>query len=196
VTITATGPIVWTNDTEDSERASGGISRYGVYLDQRRSWFDFGDMSAAEFAAVCWQIATSPIMAPGYVQHLPEIQSIGTARNDDGALAMLLSIALPHHALANRTALTRHQAQDWAYEPVWGGTGTRRREPEHRTAPIVLATASILLPVPDTQLLAPPSTDPGSGLTKWAKGAVTNLAIYTSTHAAPLIEALLGEVAR
>jgi hypothetical protein len=134
-------------------------------------------------------------MAPGYVQYHPEIQSIGTARNDDGVLAMLLSIALPHHALANRTALSRHRAQDWAYEPVWGGTGIRR-EPELRTAPIVLATASILLPVPNTQLLAPPSTDPGSGLTKWAKGAVTNLAIYTSTHAAPLIEALLGEVAR
>ncbi|MEU0521959.1 hypothetical protein [Streptosporangium sp. NPDC006007] len=72
---TTTGTAYRIDHDTDSDRASDGISRYSAYVRQNAGKFSwaFEERDAVEFAAVAFEIASSPIMSPGYVLDHPRI---------------------------------------------------------------------------------------------------------------------------
>ncbi|HEV3355361.1 MAG TPA: hypothetical protein VG247_01135 [Pseudonocardiaceae bacterium] len=87
-----------TDDRYDRDRASNGRSRYGSYLAIHRHLFLDEDVPTAQvdwFAFSAWEIATSPIMAPGYVHTHPRVISTEPHWDDDGRPALTVHLAAP-----------------------------------------------------------------------------------------------------
>lgn len=89
-----------TNTDEEYDRycAIGGPSRYGEYLISHRNLFLRGDTltdDPAMFAIAAWQVATAPIMAPGYVHTHDHIRSVHVHRDHDGQLLAGIELAVP-----------------------------------------------------------------------------------------------------
>ncbi|PWI43193.1 hypothetical protein [Streptomyces sp. ICBB 8177] len=177
----------------DRERASDGLSRFGVYLRQNAAPLtDPGwPLSAAEFAASVWRIATEPVMSPGYIRTRPDLRAITPAWDEaTGKLLFEVHLPLPHQALADRRAVPPRW-RDWQHESVFG-------EDEHRWwaepdggRPAVLTTCVIRLPVDDSWHLPEPGhLTPGHALTVAAKQSVAAVAARLNEHAGPVVAAL------
>ncbi|MEV4611667.1 hypothetical protein AB0K43_03565 [Kitasatospora sp. NPDC049258] len=165
-----------TDDSYDRSRASDGDSRYGAYLALHPHLLnDDGEpLRPVSFAAVAWMVATSPIMAPGYVRVRPDLHAITAVITDDGRLALRITVPLRHHALTHRPGRVldwQREHNPWA-DQRWAALETP--EPSDRTA--VLVTADLIVPVPDRLLITPGTTRPGPAMTRAAKAAVRALA--------------------
>ncbi|GAA4869692.1 hypothetical protein [Kitasatospora terrestris] len=180
-----TRTLALADDTHDRTHASDGHSRYGTYLDLNAGLLhdDGHPLTAAGFAFSAWQIATSPVMAPGYVRVRPDLHSLTVvSAGDDGRdVALRITVPLRHRALA---AWPARMVADWQADP-WatdrGFTALAEPEPAGRTA--LLVTATVLLPVPAHVLHTPTAAEPSPEMTRQAKQAVKALTRWTNDHA-------------
>ncbi|MFF2076368.1 hypothetical protein ACFVXG_16605 [Kitasatospora sp. NPDC058162] len=187
------GTLAFVDDVHDREHASNGDSRYGSYLARNaRLLHDDGQpLTAAEFACSAWQIATSPVMSPGYVRIRPDLHNITvvSATGDNRDVALRIEMPLRHAALAHRPD---RRLNDWQPD-LWStdrGPFQRLFEPDADKA-LLLTTATLLLPVPDHLLIEPGSAKPGQIMTIEAKSVVKELTIWANAHA-HLVNDLLG----
>ncbi len=186
------------DDADDRDRASDGVSRFGVYLRQHAA--DLRDCDAPldtdEFAAAVWRIAGSPVMAPGYVRLRPDVHAITPTWSEDGAAGLMFDVRLrlPRTALlAGRTAVPAGWS-DWRTERHWED-GDRYRwwsEPAS-TRPALLTTTVIRLPVDATWTLPSPRTAEGPRLVTDAKRSVAAVAAAVNRLAGPVVATLRGE---
>ncbi|MGX4738437.1 hypothetical protein [Kitasatospora griseola] len=173
------------DDVSDRRDASDGHSRFGSYLarNAHRLHDDGRPLSAQDFAFAVWRIATAPIMSPGYLRFRPDLHAVTLVphREDLDRVAIRIDVPLRHHRLAARPD---HRLADWQRD-VWATADgfTALAEPRHTGRTALLATATLLLPVPDHVLIAPTATEPGWRMTSQAKDAVTALVIWANAHA-------------
>ncbi|MFJ8624250.1 hypothetical protein ACIRD3_15575 [Kitasatospora sp. NPDC093550] len=185
--------LVVVDDTADREDASDGHSRYGAYLAQHADDFrdDGQPLRPVEFAIAAWRVATSPVMAPGYVTVRPDVDRVEVYVDHDGGAQFCAKVGLRHSQLAHRPA---GRSLDWERAP-WSRSNESWPvlvSPERTDRPAVLVTATVLLPIPDRILITPTTTRPGHTLTHQAKTVVGALAEYANRHLAPLVADLLG----
>ncbi|MEY9944715.1 hypothetical protein [Kitasatospora sp. GAS1066B] len=180
------------DDAYDRERASNGSSRYGAYLDQHAHRFidDGYPLDEVAFAAVAWQVATSPIMAPGYVRIRPDLGAVTAHVTEEYKLVLRVDVPIRQSSLGHHPAgLT-----NWSTErPALFDTGSWRPlvEPERLTRTALLATATLLIPVPRALLEEPAAKGPGALLTIEAKESVATLVDLLNRHA-HLVNELTG----
>ncbi|MEV7600471.1 hypothetical protein AB0O91_24160 [Kitasatospora sp. NPDC089797] len=191
------GTLAVADDFHDRRDASDGYSRYGSYLARKASLLhdDGQPLTAAEFARAAWQIATSPIMSPGYVHIRPDLHGITvvSTTGDTRDVALRIDIPLRHAALAHRPD---RRLGDWQPDP-WGTGRDPYRSLWEPYGPnpgktYLLTTATLLLPVPDHLLIEPGTAKPGWSMTIEAKSVVNELVVWANAHA-HLVTDLLGE---
>ncbi|WP_018385283.1 hypothetical protein [Wenjunlia vitaminophila] len=193
--------LVLLDEVTDQERASDGVSRYGVYLAAAAQDFqiwpdaDAPHTDPAYFAVTAWRIATSPIMDPAYAVTRPDLTAI-TAHIDDEAGDLVVDIAVPltHRALARRPG---YPWQDWrTSRPVTGdpaGHWPRTPPPGPRCA--ILTTATVRLNGRDWPLPTPTATS-GPTLLAEAKQAIEVIADRVNTEAGHIVAQLLAGESR
>ncbi|GGQ66196.1 hypothetical protein [Kitasatospora griseola] len=184
---------------DDKERASDGRSRYGSYLalNARHLHDDGQPLSPAAFAAAAWRIATSPVMAPGYVRIRPDLASLTVVSAEDDGSSLLLRLAVPvrHQALAHRPA---GRPADWAaYRSPWTEDRFARLiEPEQLDRTALLVTAELVRPVSGRLLVDPSTARPGPRMTHEAKQVVNSLVEYANDSLGGAVANLLAGGAR
>ncbi|MFP5375161.1 MAG: hypothetical protein ACLGIO_00065 [Acidimicrobiia bacterium] len=95
----------WSIDEDwDRTRASDGHSRYGAYLDARlHELLEGRQVRPEEWVAWCWQVATPPVMSPGYAAWSDPIESTSCWRSDaDGRLVATVVVRVPASGLVAR----------------------------------------------------------------------------------------------
>ncbi|MFJ9693424.1 hypothetical protein [Kitasatospora sp. NPDC101183] len=176
------GTLAVVDDKYDREYASDGGSRYGAYLARKARLLheDGQPLTAAEFARAAWQIATSPVMSPGYVRVRPDLHAVTVVPAEDNEVALRIEVPLRHHALAHRPD---HRLGDWQPDPWSNDDDFRRLIEPYTDKALLLATATLLLPVPDHLLIEPGSAEPGRIMTIEAKSVVQELTVWANAHA-------------
>ncbi|MDI5971423.1 hypothetical protein POF50_019130 [Streptomyces sp. SL13] len=183
------------DDAYDRDRASNGDSRFGAYLlarlDGLREGFAFE--SAGEFALAVWQIATSPVMSPGYVRLCPDVDCVTTWWADDNSCTLHFDVhvRLPRTDLAAARPLLRGW-KDWQLAPrdPDGSLYRARWEPEH-AGNALLTTTVVHLAVTDAWDLPAPTGV--ARLAADAKQTVAAVATAINHQAGPAVAALRGE---
>jgi hypothetical protein len=125
--MTATSPrVCWVDSDWDRSRASDGVSRYGAYLRGHTELFDpwrdaLGGITEdpGEFAIAAFQVATSPIMSPGYVRWHPRVldHQVGYGEDPDpGRLVVKVALAtsLPMCLGSPWWRWTTYMGRDWS----------------------------------------------------------------------------------
>ncbi|KAB2351603.1 hypothetical protein [Actinomadura rudentiformis] len=180
------------NETDDRDRASDGVSRYGAYLRQRPELFaDWDDDSAvttdpADFVRSAWQVATPPVLT-GYTEWTAErVQNITCTNSEhDGSLIVRVQIAVPRpRALDNLPGWAdwdRHNFGDPGFYTPYDDDLARR--------PAMLTSILLLVNIPNHQLYTPQAA-PGQLLVDDAKAAIHRLAALLDAHLAPVLDAL------
>lgn len=186
------GKPFWIDLDHDYERASDGRSRYGAYIRERAGWFtDIGThQPTAEFAALAWRIATSPIMSPPLVHAHPRIISAVLSRsNYDGSLCAAVSVVAP---LPQQ--LHRLRPADGGYFRDWNtglfGGYEDVGEQDLATAPYLLTTVDLHTTIALTDVPAIESVPTGQLLVYQGIAVIESLLPVLNAHVGPLIEAL------
>ncbi|MEV7422847.1 hypothetical protein [Streptomyces sp. NPDC091212] len=184
------GILARIDDEYDRTNASDGISRYGAYLNQHTPDFhEYGEpdtpLPAPEFAAAAWRVATAPVMSPGYVRLRPDITAVDCAFTDDGLLMLMVTMPVPHSALAARVP---YAWRDWERDRYGFTEGPYQRlvEPE---GPAILVSAEIRIVVNG---LAAPEHVRGPGLLDDARTALGVLVHRLNGAAGPAAELPAG----
>lgn len=189
--------LVRTDDAYDRDRASDGHSRLGAYLADRLDRFhEYGEpdtpLTAEEFAAAVWEVATSPVMSPGYVRTRPDLGHVRLAFAEDGSgLVARVAVPLPHSALRTRLPYAwrgwetdRHGlADEGPYRQLVAPADDR---------PAALVAAELSAPLAGCELHTPCSTR-GHGLVADAKRALRLLVRHVNTHAGPMVATVHGQ---
>ncbi|TMR27356.1 hypothetical protein [Actinomadura geliboluensis] len=174
------------HDAYDRDRASDGVSRYGVYLRQHADRFDWEEpvtTDPALFARAAWEVATSPIMSPPYVDWTAErLQSVAfTTSEHDGSLIARVQVAVPRPvALAGVRGFG-----DW---DRWNGGYHEPYDDAVARCPAML-TSTLLLFTIDTGDLWRPLRVPDLDV-RDAKRAVKRLAAALDARLSPVVRAL------
>jgi hypothetical protein len=185
--------VCWIDADWDRSQASDGVSRYGAYLRGHTSLFDpwHGEdvpdgitQDPGEFAIAAFQVATGPIMSPGYLCWHPRVQDYKVSHGDNpepGRLVCKLTLA---------TALPL-----WLGSPWWSWTeylGRDWREPDDdRHA--ALASLVLRWPLPVTRLPRPSRpTRPGVPNLADAMASVRALVAAFNATAGPVLARLEG----
>jgi hypothetical protein len=95
--------VCWTNRDHDRRSAAEGVGRYGAYLKLHAARFDPWQEAPGkvtrdpvDFAAAAFQVATGPIMSPGYVGWHGRVQGHHAGRSaHDGRLVVAVTLAVP-----------------------------------------------------------------------------------------------------
>jgi hypothetical protein len=171
---TATSVAFSTNDAYDRDMASDGRSRYGAYLRQKADMFRDGDdwtENSVRFALTAWQIAQSPIMAPGYVRSHPRVLHNCEHWDDEGrgALTIQLATALPTQVARSVRSL------GWC---DWERHDQRWVEPYDNDRPAAFASIFVRVPLSPDSLPAPSyhSRTPDTGIAQLAVHVICGLA--------------------
>jgi hypothetical protein len=194
--------LVAVDDRYDREYASNGVSRFGAYLKQNASLFRDGwsDEPApikdpAEFAVHAWQVATGPIMAPGYVRFRPDLHGVKLHRDDDdGSLYVDVHVPLPHAYIGRGTSRFPYSWQDWELERDYDGEGYRgMQEPRENKRLSVLASAVVRVPGREWTGLITPTAYEGRTLLDEAREALFVVTQCINDDAAPIVAQLLDD---
>ncbi|MGW6602571.1 group I intron-associated PD-(D/E)XK endonuclease [Streptomyces sp. NPDC055036] len=97
------------NTVNDQDKASHGVSRYGVYRARHLSGFhEHGEyhvpLPAAEFAATTSRVTTAPIMSPGYVRLRSDVARVTDTVTEDGRLMLVANCPRPPQRPGNAPA--------------------------------------------------------------------------------------------
>ena len=194
--------LVYVDDDYDLENASDRVSRYGAYLRQRPDKFRDGWSedpepihTPEEFAVHAWQVATAPVMVPGYARVRPDLHAVTLHRDDeDGALYADIHIPLRHHHIGGGPKRFPYSWQDWDSEPDYDSeTFVRLLEPRGMKKPSVLATAVVRVPGRDWPNLVHPTAYEGRTLLDEARQAVFTVAQHINDDAGPIVARLLQD---
>ncbi|MFD0687340.1 hypothetical protein [Actinomadura fibrosa] len=181
------------HDAEDRDRASDGVSRYGVYLRRHpRLFTDFEDPVTVDpvlFVIGAWQVATAPIMSPPYLDWTAErLLSVELSGSEhDGSLIARCQFA------ADRPAALREVGgfADWQCDAGWSGVRGYQAPDDDVLArgPVMLTSTAVLWSIPADRLYAPADA-PETLTTIDAKQAVRRLAELLDARLAPVLAAL------
>jgi hypothetical protein len=177
------------DDRDDRERASDGRSRYGAYLRQHAAAFADSDGPTddpAWFALTAWEIANSPIMAPGYITCHPRVINTVGEWDDEhrAALAVTLATPLPPDIAA---AIPWPRWRGW--ERHGHGDNVPWRAPFDNDHPAAYAALTLRVPLP-ADVLPAPCYQAGSPDVDTAKYAVTIICELVNAQAAPILTVL------
>jgi hypothetical protein len=183
----------WTDEIYDRDYASDGVSRYGAYLYSRAHLFadldDDGPTSdAPTFAAVAFDIASSPVMAPGYVCHHSRVRHVSWCWDEDHRLAFEVQVVAPLPALIEKATSGRWAG--WKRDRSW--SGDTWWEPFDNDRPGAFTVVTVRVPLPVDLLPAPYYTARGVPDLSTAKLAVTAVCGQLNTHLAAILAALEG----
>lgn len=189
--------IARTDEEHDRARASNGSSRLGSYLDDRLDSFHEWDepltpLSAEEFAVAAWEVATSPMMSPGYVRTRADVGMVRVLRREDGE-GLLVSVAVPvrHSGLKVRLPFAW---RDWERNRYGVGDDDDYPQlvgPEDDGRPSVLVTAEVRAPL--VGALHTPTATRGAELHADAKAALRLLVDQVNAAAGPIVATMSGE---
>lgn len=167
------------DDDHDRTNASDGVSRYGAYVQKnldRFRGFDGEPLTVVEFTASAWQVATSPIMSPGYVRIRPDLTSITASVSEDREhLVVTINAPIRHDALATEQP---RGLRDWCRDPydTPGADGYHSLvEPEDHF-PALLVSVAVRQVFSGGQLYSPANPLFGNRLVQEAQHAVRVLA--------------------
>ncbi|TQM71167.1 hypothetical protein FHX41_4919 [Actinomadura hallensis] len=181
------------NDTDDRDRASDGVSRYGVYLRRYPKLFAAWDDGAAvtgdpcEFAAAAWQVATSPTMAPPYLGWTAErVQSVTFTHSEHApALIARVQVAVPRPAVLDGV----RGFVDWDRGDRWNRGYHVPDDAALSRCPAMLTSTLLAFHIPAGELYVP--ADAPEALTVHdAKASVKRLAERLSARLAPVLTVL------
>ena len=187
--IVVPAPLVRVDDEYDADYASDRGSRFGGYLRQRARMFaeDGEDLSAVAFAALAWQVASTPVMCPGYVRRRGDLEAIRAWHADEpGTLLVDVEVRLRIPGLLDGPATgwaswSRHLPGEGGYDAFL--------EPDD-IKPAVLVTAHVRVPIPAGELLEPKITRLGAVDVHEAKTAVSIVCRWVNETAGPVVEHL------
>jgi hypothetical protein len=197
MTATAASRVCWVDADWDRSHASDGVSRYGAYLRSHTNLFDPWHGQDApdgitrdpgEFAVAAFEVATGPIMSPGYVCWHPRVLDHQVSYGDDPdprrlVLKVTLATALPLWLGSPWWSWTEYLGRDWS-EPD-----------EDRHA--ALASLALRWPLPVTSLPQPTGpARPGQPNLADAKASVRALVAAINTTAGPVLARLEGGAGR
>jgi hypothetical protein len=206
---TITDKAFWIDTEYDKDRASDGISRYGAYVRQHIGDFaecwdgTWEDALPVHFAAHAWRVATSPIMAPGYVRKHPRVLAASLEHSYwDGSLVASVELITPWpRALVESGEWMQRTGKGWWHgwpEERIGGLGYYFPSDEdisHR--PYLMAKASLCFTVPDGQLPHPPADQPVEyELEDLARQSVAVLVTELNRIVEPVIQTLESSTTR
>lgn len=182
---TATEALWSIDEDEDRVRASDRFSRYGAYLDARLpELLDLEVRTPEEWVAWCWQVATPPVMSPGYVAWSGPVESTMCWRScADGRLVAAVVVRVPSSGLAARLP------RQWL---GWSSDGAGALV-EPRTACTALVRVTLEGPLYGDWPLAPEGLFDRvdrHGLVVAAKAAVAGVVDALDRRFAPAVEAL------
>src|SRR6266516_6091711 len=118
--------LCWVDENWDLVNASDRVSRYGAYLRGHTELFDPwqdapGGISrdAGEFAIAALQVATGPIMSPGYVRWHPRVldHQVGYGEDPDPSrlvVKVALATSLPLWLGSAWWSWTTYMGRDWS----------------------------------------------------------------------------------
>ena len=184
--MTTATEVLWSIDEDgDRARASDRFSRYGAYLDARLpQLLEMEVRTPEEWVAWCWQVATPPVMSPGYVAWSDPIESTSCWRScADGRLVTAVVVRVPSAGLSARLP---RPWQGWSRDR----TGALV---EPRAACSALVRVTLEGPLDGQWPLAPEGLFDRvdrHGLVVAAKGAVAGVVDELGRHFAPAVEAL------
>jgi hypothetical protein len=191
MTATRADQVCWVDEDWDRTNASDRVSRYGAYLRSHTKLFDpWQDApegiteDPGEFAVAALQVATGPIMSPGYVCWHPRVLdhtvSYGEDPNPDRlVLKVTLASSLPMWLGSPWWSWTTYMGRDWS-EPD---------DDKHAA----LARLELRWPIPVATLPRPrPPAGPGQPNLQDAKAAVRSLVAAINQTAGPVLAKLEG----
>ncbi len=170
-----------TDDGYDRENAGDRRSRYGAYLAQHRHLFLDEGVPTAQvdwFAFSAWDIATSPIMSPGYVRTHARVLGTDPHWDDDGRPAIAVRLVAP--APPRVRDVLGSDFQTW--RPQWDLDGEvyAWTEPWDNATASAFATLTLRVPIP-ADVLPTPRYRSGIPDLATAKHAVTTLCTVANT---------------
>jgi hypothetical protein len=185
--------VCWVDAAWDYAHASDGVSRYGAYLRGHTKLFepwrgedtpDGITCDPGEFAGAAFQVATGPIMSPGYVCWHPRVldHKVSNGENPEPGrlvLKVTLATALPLRLGAPWWSWTEYLGRDW-----------REPDDDRHAAP---ARLELRWPLPVTGLPHPrPPRQPGQPNLADAKASVRALVAAINATAGPVLAKLEG----
>jgi hypothetical protein len=187
----AAGQVCWVDADWDRSRASDGISRYGAYLRGHTQLFDPWHEATdgitehpGEFAIAALQVATGPIMSPGYVRWHPRVLDYKLDRGLDpepGRLVCQVTLA---------TFLPLWLGSPWRGWTEWFGNPWREPDDAKHAA---LARLELRWPIPVATLPHPrPPARSGYPNLADAKASVRALVEVINQTAGPVLAKLEG----
>ena len=190
--MTASGDrVCWVDSDWDRSQASDGISRYGAYLRGHTELFDPWreapsgiTRDAGEFAIAALQVATGPIMSPGYLRWHPRVLDYKLDHGENPEPGRLVCQV----TLATSPSL-------WLGSPWWSWTtylGRDWSEPDDASH-AALARLELRWPLPVATLPHPrPPARPGYPNLADAKASVRALVAAINQTAGPVLAKLDG----
>jgi hypothetical protein len=183
--------VCWVDSDWDRSNASDGVSRYGAYLRGHTELFDPWreapngiTQDPGEFAIAALQVATGPIMSPGYLRWHPRVLDYKLDRGLDpepGRLVctVILATSLPLWLGTPWRSWTTYMGRDWS-EPD---------DAKHAA----LARLELRWPLPDATLPRPrPPARSGYPNLRDAKASVRALVEVINQTAGPVLAKLEG----
>jgi hypothetical protein len=183
--------VCWVDEDWDHTNASDRVSRYGAYLRGHTELFDpWHDAPGGitedpgEFAIAALQVATGPIMSPGYVRWHPRVLDHTVSYGEDpepGRLVLKVTLAtsLPLWLGSPWRSWTTYLGREWS-EPD---------DAKHAA----LARLELRWPLPVTTLPHPyRPASPGHPNLRDAKAAVRALVEVINQTAGPVLAKLEG----
>lgn len=191
-------------DAQSMNRAG----RYASYLHSRAHQFheDGAALEPPSFAIMCWQVATSPVMSPGYVQWRRDITTVKLRHTEEWSIVVAdVEVRLPWPAEIARGPRTHDLRtagwRDWDRE--WFGDLERpplRFEPRQDDKPALLTTAHLLVPIhvsalpkrqrPEPWLGTRPRYQAGEVDVDDAKHTITTICALVNEQAGPVVDEL------
>jgi hypothetical protein len=179
--------VCWIDREHDRHSAADKTSRYGAYVKLHAALFDPWHEAPGgvtrdpvEFAIAAFQVATGPIMSPGYLRWHGRVQGHDASRSEhDGRLVVSVTLAVPSPV---------RLPWDWrSWEPDFHG---RFLEPDDRR-PAGLTRLELRWPVPTDQLPSPRRLrQPGIPNLRDATRAIAVLVAQVNATVGPILAEL------
>ena len=183
--------VCWVDEDWDHTNASDRVSRYGAYLRSHTELFDPWHEARkgitedpGEFAIAAFQVASGPIMSPGYVCWHPRVLDHTVGYGDDPdpgrlVLKVVLATFLPTWLGSAWWSWTTYMGREWS-EPD---------DAKHAA----LARLELRWPLPVATLPRPrPPARPGQPNLHDAKASVRALVAQINQTAGPVLAKLEG----
>lgn len=180
----------WIDHDYDRDYAGDGVSRYGAYLYSRAHQFrEDGEpiTDPVTFATTAFTIASSPIMAPGYVHRHPRIRHVSWCWDDDYRAAFEVQLVAPlPDPIA---AVLRRDSHTWAdWHRPWHGEAWF--EPYDNDRPGAFTVVTVRVPINPAALPAPAYDAAGTPDRATAQAAVAAVCTQLNTTLADILAAL------